>query len=254
MRLRVLIVDDEPPARARLRSLLKSAKDIDVVGEAADAGEALQAIRELAPDVVLLDVQMPGQDGFDVLRALTDEEDASPMRCPAIIFVTAHDQYAVQAFETHAVDYLLKPMDQSRLLRALDRARRRLESDTFRETLRTLARESAQEKPLERILIKGGGRVQFVSVATIDFLRADGSYVRVHVGETTHLLRDSLSNLEQRLPQRDFARIHRSAIVNLHRVREVIPESHGDFEVVLKDGQQLSGSRTYASALYDRLT
>ena len=257
--IRTLIVDDEVLARRRIRNLLRGRADFAVVGECANGHEALSAIRRHAPDLVFLDVQMPDLDGFGVLEGLTADQ------LPVIIFVTAYDQYAVRAFEFHALDYLLKPFDDERFEKTLGWARTQLEQQRFRQlSERMLAlledhqgrsksgsgKSLAAPRPLSRLIVKSAGRVFFIRAEEIDWIEAEGYYARLHVGGKSHLLRETLTNLESQLDQNRFLRIHRSTIVNLERIRELQTQSHGEFTVVLNDGAQLKLSRGYR----DRLT
>lgn len=243
MTIRTLIVDDEPLARRRLRRLLRAGRDVDVVGECADGATAVDTIRTVAPDLVLLDVQMPELDGFRVLQAL------GQTRLPDVIFVTAHDRYAVRAFEVHALDYLLKPVDADRLARALERARARLterQRGPVDPRLLALLQDLAVERRyLTRIPVKSEGRVLVVDLADVDWIGAADNYVTLHAGSREYLLRDTMGRLERELDPERFVRIHRSAIVQLDRIRELVSDFHGDFEVVLRDGSRLTLSRSY---------
>lgn len=257
MPLRTLIVDDEPLARARLRKLLGAEKDVEIAGECANAEEAIELIERAAPELVFLDVQMPDMNGFQMLERLR-----VPV-LPAIIFVTAHDEYAIRAFEVHALDYLLKPYSRSRFVDALGRARAQVERDgttaTDRRLLGLLAElraRSGDDESLrgvmherERIVVKSDGRMFFVRPADIDWVEASANYVRLHARGESYPLRESMKHMEARLPHGAFVRIHRSAIVNLDRVRELQPWFHGEYIVVLNDGTKLTASRAYASRL-----
>jgi two-component system, LytTR family, response regulator len=247
VKIRTLIVDDEPLARQRLRTLLESDPDITLVGECGDGREAVAALREQQPDLVFLDVQMPELDGFGVLRALNQE------RMPAVIFVTAHDRYALRAFEVHALDYLLKPFDKDRFRTALERAkaqvRREQGGDVGQRLLDLLRDVQESRKPQERLVVKSGSRVYFVRVEDIDWIEAAGNYVRLHVGKEDHLLRESMGGLEARLHSNRFLRIHRSTIANIERIRELQPSFHGDYVVILQDGTELTLSRGYRDKL-----
>src|SRR5215470_12074479 len=260
--IRTLIVDDEVLARRRIRNLLRGRVEFAVIGECANGQEALSAIRRSAPDLIFLDVQMPDLDGFGVLEGLTADQ------LPVVIFVTAYDQYAVRAFEFHALDYLLKPFDDDRFEKTLGWARAHLEQQQFRQlSERMLAlledhqggpksgagKSSAAQvepRPLSRLIVKSAGRVFFIRTEEIDWVEAEGYYARLHVGGKSHLLRETLTNLESQLDQNRFLRIHRSTIVNLERVRELLTQSHGELTVVLADGTRLKLSRGYR----DRLT
>ncbi len=244
MTLRTLIVDDEPLARERVRMMLGMHDDVAVVGEYGDGQQAIDAIRAQRPDLVFLDVQMPGVDGFGVLRALEGEV------LPHIVFVTAYDQYALKAFEVHALDYVLKPFNAERFALALQRARtaiaRRDEGDAGvdRDRLRTLvASLTAEQREKQRIVVKSSGRVFFVKVDDIDWIEAEGNYVRLHMGAQSHLLRETMKGMESVLDAGQFIRIHRSTIVNADRIRELQPLFHGEYAVILRDGTRLVASR-----------
>lgn len=244
--IRTLVVDDEKPARLRLLELLQREKDVEVVGVASDGDEAVELIRRQAPDVLFLDVQMPGLDGFGVLDAL------GPDQLPVTVFVTAYDKYAIQAFDAHAVDYLLKPFSDQRFEDALHHARKYLSNGAVRELGGAIVaaareRQSVDERSgyLERVVLKSPGCVTFLDVADIDWIEAAGVYVYLHVGTKSHLYRSSVTQLCQRLDPSRFVRIHRSATVNTSRLRELRPRSHGDYTVVLKSGTELTLSRGY---------
>ena len=241
--LRVLIVDDEPPARERLREVLCQADDTEIVGEAGDGLAAAQAIQDLEPDLVFLDVRMPEMDGFGVLAALPQQ------RLPLIVFVTAFDSFAARAFDVHAVDYVLKPFDSARLLDALARARARLAGAQVNgqdQRLAELITELASRRaPLERVLVKTGSRFEFVRTADVDWIEAAGNYVTLHVGARAPLLRQTLSGLERQLDPQRFRRIHRSVIVNLDRVKDVRALENGEYCARLSDGTELRVSRSY---------
>jgi two-component system LytT family response regulator len=259
--IRTLIVDDEPLARRRLRNLLRGADEFEVVGECANGREAVSAIRERTPDLVFLDVQMPDLDGFGVLAAL------GPTRLPVVVFVTAYDQYALRAFEFHALDYLLKPFDDERFEKTLGWARSQLrEKQLHRLSERMVAllddyrggqeagrgaeaQPAGQPQLLTRLVVKSAGHVCFVRVEEIDWIEAEGYYARLHVGGKSHLLRETMAKLEAQLDPRRFLRIHRSTIVNLDRVRELRPQSHGEYAVILHDGTPLRLSRSYRDRL-----
>jgi two-component system, LytTR family, response regulator len=255
--LRVLIADDEPLARDCIRLALGTESDVEVVAECADGGEAVEAIRRLGPDLVFLDVQMPGLDGFGVVERVGAE------RMPPIVFVTAYDAHALRAFALHAVDYVLKPFDDRRFREALRHARRQLrlerESELGRR-LTALVRDYAAlgaEPSLAapaggyatRVLVRHGERSVFVATDEIDWFEAAGNYVRLHAGPRTELIRATLASLLLQLDPKRFARIHRSTIVNLSRVREVHPWFGGDYVATLADGQELRVSRSYREAL-----
>jgi two-component system LytT family response regulator len=279
--VRVLIVDDETLARQRVRRLLQNESDVEIVGEAESGLEAVTMIRELRPDLVCLDVQMPGLDGFGVLQ----EIDGGPV--PMVLFVTAYDEHAQRAFDVHAVDYVLKPVDGDRFRAAFDKARKQRANAVaaerlgeLLETVRRLADGAGETRDgaaalaglapdaggnstamaaaptaaaaaapsgsyASRILVKQDGRMFFVKTTEIDWIEADRNYVRLHVGKTAHTIRERISHLEETLDPRLFARIHRSTIVNLNRVREMQQWFSGDYVVILEDGTRLRLSRHY---------
>lgn len=244
--LRVVIVDDEHIARQRVRRLLDREGGCVIVAECATGVEAIAAVEKYNPDLLLLDVQMPELDGFGVVAQL------SPENTPLVIFVTAHDTHALRAFDVHAVDYVLKPIKADRLRVALDRARLqqgRSEAVERHEQLRELLSSLAN---VERILVKADGRMFFIRTAEIDWVEAYGNYVRVHVGSTAHLLRETMSSMERMLPQDRFARIHRSTIVNLDRVVEMKQWMSGDYNVLLTTGVRVKLSRSYRESLEQR--
>jgi two-component system, LytTR family, response regulator len=222
-----MVVDDEPLARSNLKVLLQNDSEIELVGECGSGAEALVTVREKTPDLLFLDVQMPECDGFDVLEMLGRSLP------PAIVFVTAYDQFALRAFEAGALDYLLKPFDDARFCRALDRAKEKL------------AHSKHPARPLDRIVIKETGQVSFVKVSEIDWIEAADYYTCLHVGTKTHLLRRSMSELEQELDPAVFCRIHRSSIVNIAKVQTLKLNSEGEYEVVLNHGMRLRLSRRY---------
>ncbi|HJQ22764.1 MAG TPA: LytTR family DNA-binding domain-containing protein [Blastocatellia bacterium] len=249
--VRALIVDDEPLARERLRDMLKADRRVEIIGECATGEQAIEAIQHLAPDLVFLDVEMPGKDGFAVLEAL----DAD--RLPVVIFVTAYDQYAVRAFEFHALDYLLKPFDQERFDKATARAiahiRNEKSENLTARLLKMLEEMKARPVHLERLVIKMNGHVFFVKTEEIDWLEAEGNYVRLHAGKESYLLRDTISALESQLDPRKFVRVHRSAIVNIDRIEELQPWFHGEYRILLGEGVQLTLSRSYRERLHEVL-
>jgi len=244
VKIRTLIVDDEPLARQRLRNLLNADPEIDMVGECGNGQEALTALQHYHPDLMFLDVQMPVLDGFGVLEAL------GKTSLPVIIFVTAHDRYALKAFEVHALDYLLKPFDKSRFADALKRAKDQVKKDrngAADQRLLDLLKERSRGS--ERLMVKSAGRVTFVRTEDIDWIEAAGNYVRLHTGKEDHLLRESMSGLEAKLDQKHFVRIHRSTIVNVERIRELQPAFHGDYIIILQNGTELALSRNYRDNL-----
>ena len=234
-KIRALIVDDEPLARSNISALLKSHSDVEIAGECAGGEAAVAEIHRTNPDLVFLDVQMPECDGFDVLERL------GPGLPPAIVFVTAYDQYAIKAFESGALDYLLKPFDSARFARALNRARERIAAGKDSDASR------------DRLAIKSAGQVLFIKLAEIEWIEAADYYACLHVGTRTHLLRRSLAELEQELHLRGFCRVHRSAIVNLDRVRGLKVNSDGEYDVVLQNHTTLRLSRRYRKELQRRL-
>lgn len=242
MKIRTLIVDDEMLARDRLRALLETETDIEIIDECADGVTAATTINEKSPDLVFLDVQMPELDGFGVLETVKLD------RLPVIVFVTAHDKFALKAFEVHAVDYLMKPFDRDRFKKALQRAREQVlgrQSGAIDERLTTLMNDLKPEpKHKDRIAVKSSGRVVFVKTTDIDWIEAADNYVELHVGKESHLHRDKISNMETQLASDKFIRISRSAIVNIERIKELQPAFHGDCTVILHDGTKLTLSRT----------
>ena len=250
VKIRALIVDDEPLARRRIRRMLAHHADVEIIGDSANGGDAILLIRNQAPDLVFLDVLMPEMDGFAVLEAL----DAEAL--PLIIFVTAYDQYALRAFEVYALDYLLKPFDRQRFDKALQRAKARLaneRSDINQRALALLEELRAQTSHVERMVIKSGGRAFFLKTDEIDWIEAEGKYVRLHVGKESYLVREAISGLESQLDPKKFLRIHRSTIVNIDRVRELQPWFHNEYRVILRDGTELMLSRSCRKKLGDLL-
>jgi len=243
--MRVLIADDEPLACERLRTLLTAERDVELVGEFHDGRSAAEAIRKFAPDLVFLDVQMPEMDGFAMLESLTTP--------PAVIFVTAFDQFAIRAFEVCALDYLLKPFDRERFSKALARGRaecdRRSASDLGARLQSLLTELQGRKQCIDRLVVRSGGRVLFLRVDELDWIESAGNYVRLHAGAEEYLYRETMSRMEASLDPSRFARIHRSTIVNVERVKELHPMFRGDFTVILRDGRRL----TLAKAYRDRL-
>jgi len=251
--LRVVIVDDEAPAREGLRLRLQRESDVLVLGEFADPAMALDALNADAPDVVFLDIEMAGLDGFSLLKRL-DRLNSS------IVFVTAYDQYAARAFEINAVDYLLKPVEQERLHDALERVRARLASDDRGELQDRVTRlidalevSPASHRVPERIAIRADDAIRFIDPATIDYVDAAGDSVRIHVGSGVQVVRKSMGEMMAVLDPARFVRIHRSTIVNISRIKELQPYFHGEFIVVLHDGVQLKSSRSYREGLLKQL-
>ncbi|WP_395843047.1 LytR/AlgR family response regulator transcription factor [Archangium violaceum] len=253
--IRVLLVDPERSPRQRLSARLGADPEVEVVGECVSGSEALQLLRRQPVDVVFIDVEMPGMDGFQVLR------EAGPAHTGATIFVNADDTYALKAFEAHALDYLLKPFEDERLTQVLARAKAHVRGGRIQTLARQLAglvgsaRSAATPTPppapryLERLVLKEVGRMAFLSVSEVDWLEAEDYYVQAHVGCQTHLLRQSLRELEAQLDPRQFVRIHRSTIVNARRVREMRPLFHGEYQVILGNGTSLKLSRGYRERL-----
>jgi two-component system LytT family response regulator len=247
---RAVIVDDEPAARRGVRLLLERDGAVDVVGEAAGGAEAAELIAREKPDLAFLDVQMPGCDGFQALARLNLEQ------APAVVFVTAYDEHALRAFEVNAVDYLLKPYDDARFGAALQRAKdavRRRQADTVNSRLHQLldylqhtpVPAAAAEPPADRILLKSSGEIFFLKAEEIDWIEAEGDYMKFHVGGRTHLMRETMARLEARLDPQRFIRIHRSTIVNIDRLRKLSPSFAGEYAVILHDGTKLKLSRGY---------
>jgi two-component system, LytTR family, response regulator len=247
MRWTVLVVDDEPLAREGLRDLLATDPDIAAIHEAADGHLAVEAIRTHRPDLVFLDVQMPERDGFGVIA------DVGPEHMPATVFVTAHDEHAIQAFEINAVDYLLKPVTAERFGQALARAKTRLAAtpadDDRRQMVEMLATLVSPPRYVQRLAVKMSGRTVFVDIGDIDWIEAAENYVELHAGRASHLLHVPLSTLEKALDPAQFIRIHRSTIVRIPRIVELLPGVHGEFVVVLADGTRLDSGRTYSERL-----
>jgi two-component system, LytTR family, response regulator len=251
VKIRTVIVDDEPLARERLRALLEGDAEIEIVGECADGRTAVEIISKEAPDLVFLDIQMPELDGFGVLAELQGK------RMPAVVFVTAYDRFALKAFEVHALDYLLKPFDRERFEKALSRAKEQVGKQQTQDLGTKISSLLADLKPEakvgDRLAVKTSGRVIFVKLEEIDWIEAADNYVNIHVGQTSHLLRETMVSLEQRLPTKNFIRISRSAIVNMDRVKELQPLFHGEYAVILRTGARLTLTRGYRESL-GRLT
>ena len=257
-KIRTLVVDDEPVARARVLSLLRAESDIEVVGECSNGPQAVSVIEATAPDLVFLDVQMPQMDGFALARTLGAD-------MPAVVFVTAYDEYALAAFEIHALDYLLKPFSAERFKSALTHARQHLarKQATAGRALPTRLPDAAaqeQAKPgvagnarRDRLVIKSSGRIYFVRIQDIDWCEASGNYVRLHIGQQTHLVRGTMSHLESQLDPGQFVRIHRSAIVNVERIQELRSSFNGEYQITLTDKTRLTLSRGYRDGLQSRL-
>ena len=244
--LRVLVVDDEAPARRKVLRLLRDEAGVEVVGEA-DSGEAaVAAVKKHRPDLVFLDVQMPGLDGFGVIRAV----QAAKLALPRIIFITAHDRFALRAFEVHAFDYLLKPVGEGRFREALQRARAQQvqAADGFPARVQAMLEQLEREKSFaERILIQEDSRAIFVTVKEIAWVEADRNYVLLHCGRKTHTLRSTLDAVQNTLDPKLFVRINRGTLVRLEAIREMLPWFHGEYKVVLHDSTELRWSRRYVS-------
>ena len=249
MPIRALIVDDEPLARKRIYDLLRQDKEIEVVGECGSGSAAMELLERDKPDLLFLDIQMPEVDGFDLLDALEGS-------IPAVIFVTAYDKYALRAFDAQAVDYLLKPFNESRFQQALSRAKEKIRKAgplVNAELLSLLKDVQSGRKAADRLVIKSGGRVLFLKTTDIDYVEAAGNYLNLFVGKETHLIRETMQSLESRLDPERFLRIHRSTIVNLERIKELQPWFGGEYVVVLRDGRKLTLSRTYRARVQQLL-
>ena len=250
-RTRVLVADDEPLARERLRMLLAQEDWLEVVGECESGTQAIEAIQDLRPDLVFLDVQMPGATGFQVI------ESVGPSQMPPVVFVTAYDQYALRAFDVRALDYLLKPFDRERFQQALGRARDQVRQSAhgdLERRLLALVQDLREPQPrADRFVIKSGGRVYFVRTSEIDWIESAGNYVKLHVGSEEHLLRDTMTAIEAQLDPDSFIRIHRCHIVNIERVHELQPWFNGEYVVCLSTGARLTLSRGYRDRLHKKL-
>jgi len=249
--VRIVIADDERLAREKLRLLLNSEPAIDIVAECRDGKETVAALHSWKPDLLLLDIQMPDLDGFQVLS------EVPPAEMPVVIFTSAYDQYAIRAFEAHALDYLLKPFDRDRLHHALERAREELRKAEDRRVthriLDMLSRVKSENPPAQesdrRLVIKTKGRVVFLDLDEIDWVDASANYVRLNVGKESYLLRETISRTAERLDPSRFIRIHRSTIVNVRKIKELIPVNSGEYVVVLRSGKELSCSRGYRAGV-----
>ncbi len=252
--VRALIVDDEPLARAHLRTLLRERGDVDVIGESGDGRSAIDQIRRLTPDMVLLDIQMPELDGLEVIR------EVGPTKMPAVVFVTAYDEHALAAFEVHAFDYILKPVSRQRFTQAIDRVVGLIRTDAppTEQPLTALIEAMRSERTaLDRIAVKADGRVMFIRVGEIDWIEADDDLVRIHTGKVVHTHRSTLTHLEERLPASKFLRVHRSALVNVDRIREIQPWFQGDWVLILHDGTRVHSGKSYRAKVreyIERLT
>lgn len=255
--IRTLIVDDEPLARDAIRILLSDDPEVVIIGECRNGKEAVYAVREQAPDLIFLDVQMPDLDGFQVIEQVGIEN------MPVTVFVTAFEQHAVRAFDANALDYILKPFDHDRFYAALQRAKNNLHQRKFYEQSQRLLASIGEvteagapeekgkvaQKYLDRLVVKSGGRILFLRVEDIDWIEASGDYMTLHVGSTSHLLRETMNDLAAKLDEQRFFRIHRSTIVNVDRVKEIQPFFKGEHIVTLKDGKKLKMSRSYRDKL-----
>lgn len=248
--MRALIVDDEPLARRGVALRLKKFRDVEVVGECGDGSSAVKKILELSPDVVFLDVQMPGMDGFEVLRALPTED------LPAVIFLTAYEQHALHAFEVHALDYLLKPVDDERFDNALQRARQSTNNDSKVQMAERVLRllEENSGRYVSRFPVRVGSRIQVVLTKDIEWIAASGDYAELHSATHCHLVRETMNSLEQKLDPAQFLRIHRSRIVRVGCIRELHPIDNREYFVKLSDGSEHRSSRGYADRLDQWLT
>jgi two-component system LytT family response regulator len=241
--IRTVLADDEALARQKLRQLLKGIEDVEIVGECATAAETIELVQLSHPELLFLDIRMSDMNGFDVLEALSP---GTKKGLPHVVFVTANDRYAVRAFEIHAIDYLLKPFTPERLQSAVQRVRERLTSDLSQNDP---DKKPEQERYTARMVFKSRGRILFLSVDDIRWIEAQENYVKICTGKDAHLLRETIGSLENRLDPSSFLRVHRSAIVNLHHVKEVKNEPDGDAIVVLKSGEQVPMSRSYRSKI-----
>lgn len=247
--IRTVIIDDERLARQRIRRMLQASPGFEVAAEFESSEQALEYLAASDADILFLDIQMPGMDGFALLEALPVD------RIPVVIFVTAYDEYALRAFEVHAVDYLLKPFDQARFEKTLERARQRLLSETSRQDQLAHFLNEFQSRHREpaRFAIKAPGRMYFIRQDEIDWIEAADNYVNLHSGAETHLIRETMNALEQRLDPTRFLRIHRSTIVNADRIKELRPWFHGEYIVLLRNGTELTLSRTYRERILQAL-
>lgn len=243
MKIRTLIVDDEPLARERVKRFLKDERDLEIIGECGNGNDAVRVIHEKEPDLVFLDIQMPEKNGFDVIKSLNVKH------LPTIVFITAYDQYALQAFDVHALDYLLKPFNRERFHRAVARVKEQIDGERrgeLDERLASLISSITPEKKyLERLVVKSVGRVFFLKTEEIDWIEASGNYLKLHVGRESHMIRETMNSVEAKLDPSQFMRIHRSTIVNIDRIKELHPMFSGDYSAILRDGTELALSRNY---------
>lgn len=246
-RIRTVVVDDEPLACKRLEKLLKEDEEIELISLCANGEEAIKQIKEEQPDLVFLDIQMPEINGFDVLQNIDQDE------APLIIFVTAYDEYALKAFEVHALDYLMKPFKKERFFDSLNRAKKTLKQDSragMNSKIDNLLEylEPAQGA-LSRILVKSSGRYFFLKTTDIDWIESAGNYVRIHSGGNNYLIRETMINMEKKLDSDTFFRIHRSTIINVNKVKELEQWFHGDYQVIMYNEEKLTMSRNYKELL-----
>lgn len=248
-KLRIIIIDDEPIARERIKNFLQQETDIEIIGEGENGLEAVQLIEEKKPDLVLLDIQMPEMDGFGVIQSIGAD------LMPAVIFITAYDNFALKAFEVHALDYILKPFNNERFLEALNRARNKINnsqlnqlSTQFNSVLKTL---QDGKKFLSRLAIKTGGRIYFIKTENVDWIESAGNYVLLYTKNEKHIYRETMKCLEMKLDPEKFVRIHRTQIVNIDNIKELQPQSHGEYTIILQSGKRLTLSRNYRDRLLD---
>lgn len=250
-KIRAMVVDDEAMARERVVGMLRQEQDIELIGECSDGQQAVDAINAQHPDLVFLDVQMPACDAFGVI------EKVGADKMPAVVFVTAYDEYALRAFEVHAIDYLLKPFGRERFQQTLQHARahveRRRAGDLGKRLMALVQDIKPEPQKLDRLVVKSGGRVFFLRTEDIVWIEAAGNYVRLHLGDDSHLFRETMNGIEARLDPRRFVRIHRSRIVNSDRIKELQPWFNGEYVVVLQNGTRLTLSRGYREKLQERL-
>lgn len=247
-KIKVIIIDDEPLAREIIRELLKSEKDIEITAECKNGEEAVERINKHSPHLIFLDIQMPKLNGFEVLAQLH--------KLPSIVFVTAFDKYAIKAFEVNAIDYLLKPFDKERFLSALNRAKQTIDSPqslNIENKLESLIKnfEENRKEFIERFVIKSGGRIYFVNTEDIDWFEADGNYIKLHAGNKTELIRETLKNLESKLNPKQFIRVHRSSIVNINSIKELTSWFGNEYKIKLKSGQEITTGKKYKSNIND---
>jgi two-component system LytT family response regulator len=248
--LRVLVVDDEAPARRKILRLLRDESSVEIVAEAGNAESAIAAIEQHRPDLVFLDVQMPGADGFDVVRAISVNGNGRAADAPRFVFVTAHDHYAVRAFEVHAFDYLLKPVGEDRFREVLQRAleQHKKNGDVIKKRLRGLIDQVLRDREFsDRLLIREESRAYFVNVREISWIESERNYLILHCGVKSHTMRGTLDSIEEMIDPKLFARVNRSSIVRLDAIREMLPWFHGEYKVILQDKTELRWSRRYVT-------